>query len=145
MRSARPAEAETSALEPRADFITAADLFPESLPVVAIAIWPNPRTRAGEALAAALAGPVNQYDYRGHWRLAASIQHLEDDGWRFITREVIRPNCRRPIAECSLDRADPGTAAALASRQKGLVDPTLAGLIALAAACAVLLAGGLPL
>ena len=127
------------------DYIPPADLFPESLPVVAIAVWPNPHTRAGEVLAAALAGPVNQYDYRGHWRLAASIQHIEDDGWCFIAREVIRPNCRRPIAEYSIDRTDPATAAALASRQKGLVDPTLAGLIALAAACAALLAGGWPL
>ncbi len=137
MRSARPTEAGTSALEPRPDYIPPADLFPESLPVVAIAVWPNPHTRAGEVLAAALAGPVNQYDYRGHWRLAASIQHLEDDGWRFIAREVIRP-----IAEYELDRADPGTAAALASHQKGSIDSTLAGLITLAATCAVLLAGG---
>lgn len=101
MRSARPTEAGTSALEPRPDYIPPADLFPESLPVVAIAVWPNPHTRSGEVLAAALAGPVNQYDYRGHWRLAASIQHLEDDGWRLIAREVIRP-----IAEYELDRGD---------------------------------------
>ncbi|WP_287634271.1 hypothetical protein, partial [Accumulibacter sp.] len=86
-------------------------------------------------------------DYRGHWRLAASIQRLEDDGWRFIAREITRPNCRRSIAEYQLDRADRadrGTAAALASRQKGVIDATLAGLLALAATCAVLLAGGLP-
>ncbi|MCM8623269.1 MAG: hypothetical protein NFW16_16415 [Candidatus Accumulibacter sp.] len=108
-------EEKTSAPNKR-NYIPTADLFPESLPSVAIALWPNPRTRAGEVLAAALAGPVNQYDYRGHWRLAASIQHLEDDGWRFIAREVIRPNCRRPIAEYELDRADPGTARALAAK-----------------------------
>lgn len=147
MENARPAEAETSALEERPDYTAPADLFPESLPSVTIALWPNPRTRAGEVLAAALAGPVNQYDYRGHWRLAASIQRLEDDGWRFIAREITRPNCRRSIAEYQLDRADRadrGTPAALASRQKGVIDATLAGLLALAATCAVLLAGGLP-
>ena len=139
MRSARPAEADTSALEPRHDYIPPADLFPESLPAAAIALWPNPHTRAGEVLAAAMAGPVNQYDYRGHWRLAASIQRLEVDGWRFIAREITRPNCRRPIAEYALDRTDPGTAAALASRQRGFIDATLASLLTLAAVCAGLL------
>lgn len=144
MRCARTAETVTSAMEPRPDYTRPADLFPESLPVVAVARWPKQGTRAGEVLDAALASPVNQYDYRGHWRLAASIQRLEDDGWRFIAREITRPNCRRPIAEYSLDRTDPRTAAALASRQRGVIDATLAGLIALAATCAALLAGGLP-
>lgn len=132
-------EEKPSALEPRPDYTAPADMFPESLPVVAVALWPNPNTRAGEVLAAAIAGPVNQYDYRGHWRLAASIQRLEDDGWRFVAREITRPNCRRPIAEYAIDRADPGTAAALASRQKGLIDATLAGSIAFLAVCAWML------
>lgn len=138
MENARPQTTETSAADER-DYTPPADLFPESLPVVAVALWPNPNTRAGEVLAAAIAGPVNQYDYRGHWRLAASIQRLEDDGWRFVAREITRPNCRRPIAEYSIDRADPGTAAALASRQQGVIDATLAGSIAFLAVCAWML------
>jgi hypothetical protein len=52
-----------------------------------------------------------------------------------------RPRCRRPIVEYSLDRTDPSTAAALASRQKGSIDACLAGWLALAGACAALLLG----
>lgn len=115
MRCTRPTEVNASAIEPRRNN-TRADLFPDTLPPITAATWQNPHTRAGEVLAAALAGPVNQYDYRGHWRLAASIQRLEDDGWCFITREIMRPGCRRPIAEYRIDRSDPGTAAALAAR-----------------------------
>jgi hypothetical protein len=42
---------------------------------------------------------------------------------------------------CGLGRSCSG----FAPREKGVIDATLAGLIALAATCAALLAGGLPL
>jgi len=116
MRSARPTEVNASALEPRRHD-TRPDLFPDTLPPIAAATWPKLGTRADEAVNALLTGPQNQADYRGHgWRLAAYIQQLEDRGWRFITREIMRPGCRRPIAEYRIDRGDPGTAAALAAR-----------------------------
>lgn len=96
---------------------TPQDLFPESLPPVTIATSPKPGTRPDEALNALLTGPQNQAEYDGQgWRLAAYVQQLEDRGWRFITRDIVRPGCRRPIAEYQLDRGDPGTAAALAAR-----------------------------
>jgi hypothetical protein len=85
----------------------------EVLPVVP-AQWPRSRTRADEALQALLTGPQNQYDFRsGGWRLAANVQKLEDLGWRFFTREIMRPGCRKTIKEYRVDRTDPGTAAAL--------------------------------
>ncbi|MER2518972.1 MAG: hypothetical protein ABTR92_21705 [Candidatus Accumulibacter phosphatis] len=96
---------------------TAEDLFPDTLPQATIAISPKPGTRPDEALNALLTGPQNQAEYDGQgWRLAAYVQQLEDRGWRFITRDIVRPGCRRPIAEYQLDRGDPGTAAALAAR-----------------------------
>ncbi|MBL8369098.1 MAG: hypothetical protein JNM54_14470 [Candidatus Accumulibacter sp.] len=96
---------------------TAEDLFPDTLPRVTIATSPKPGTRPDEALNALLTGPQNQAEYDGQgWRLAAYVQQLEDRGWRFITRDIVRPGCRRPIAEYRIDRSDPGTAAALAAR-----------------------------
>lgn len=95
-----------------------------------VVTWPRPGTRADEALQALLVGPQNQFDFRtGGWRLAANVQKLEDLGWRFVAREIVRPGCRRTIKEYRFDRTDSGTAAALASRQKGVIDATLAGLI----------------
>ena len=41
------------------------------------------------------------------------------------------------IKQYAIDR----TAAALASRQKGFIDPSLAGLVAMACVCVVMLAG----
>ena len=75
------------------------------------------------------------------WRLAAYVQALEDYGWGILSRPITRPGCRKPIAEYSLDRTDPSTAAALASHQMGRIDLSLAGLLAFAALCALLLCG----
>ena len=69
----------------------------------AVPRFPRKGTRADEALQAVIIAPVNQYDYRKGWRLAASIQKLEDLGWRFKTREVIKPDCRSTIKEYRLD------------------------------------------
>jgi len=116
------------------------DLFPESFPPVVPAFWPAAGTRADEALQALLTAPQNQADYWRGWRLAAYVRELADLGWRFIKRDIMKPGCRRAITEYAIDHTDPGTAAALASRQKGAIDPILAGLLAFAGVCAVLLA-----
>ena len=118
----------------------AIDLFPDTLPPVTAARIPTPGTRTAEALQALIHGPQNQADYEGMgWRLAAYVQALEDYGWGILSRPITRPGCRRPIAEYRLDRADPRTAAALASHQMGSIDLTLASLLAFAAFCALLL------
>lgn len=138
MRSARPAEANASALEPRRND-TAPDLFPDTLPPVTPACWPKEGTRAAAALEALIAGPQNQADYRPGWRLAAYVQSLEYDGWRIRSRLFRHPRCARPIAQYTLDRQDPATAAALAKRkQGGFIAPELAGWLALLAVVAVL-------
>ena len=128
-----------SVLRKRLDYSPTADLFPESLPPVAPAFWPTSGTRADEALQALIERPQNQADYWHGWRLAAYVKELKDLGWSFLTREITKPGCRRPIAEYELDRDAPGAAATLASFQKGILDPTLAGLVAFAAACALLM------
>lgn len=123
------------------NFNPSGDLFPDSLPPVTPANWPTSGTRADEAMQALLAGPQNQADYWQGWRLAAYIKELEYYGWAFIKRDITRPRCRRPITEYALDRTDPSSAAALASRQIGSIDPSLIGWLALAGACAALLLG----
>ena len=139
MKRARTQKSGTSAADKRAHFNSLSDLFPESLPPVTPAVYPTAGTRADEALHALLTGPQNQAEYWPGWRLAAYIRELIDLGWVFIKREIVKPNCRRPITEYAIDRTDPGTAAALASRQNGSIDYVLAGLIALAGVCVVLL------
>ena len=134
-------EGKPSAAAKRTYFNPSADLFPDSLPPVSPAFWPAPGTRADDALQAAIIGPVNQADYKSSWRLGASIKALQYDGWAFIKRDIVKPGCRTPITEYAINRTDPGTAAALASRQIGAVDATLAGLLAFAGVCAVLLLG----
>ena len=130
-----------SVLRKRLDYNPSALLFPELEPPVVAAYWPASGTRADEALQALIVAPQNQADYWHGWRLAAYVKELEYDGWRFVKRDIARPNCRRHITEYAIDRTDPGTAAALASRQKGSIDLTLAGLIAFAGVCAGLLYG----
>lgn len=117
MRNAPDRKAIESAMDPRPDYTSSLEVA-EAATKLAVAIkWPRPRTRAEEALQALLAGPQNQYDFReGGWRLAANVQKLEDLGWRFITREIMRPGCRRTIKEYRIDRSESGTAAALAAR-----------------------------
>lgn len=140
MKNARPQKTGTSALDSLNN--TPTDLFPDTLPPVTPARIPTPGTRAAEALQALLTGPQNQADYEGMgWRLAAYVQSLQDTGWGINSRPITRPGCRKAIAEYSLDRTDPSTAAALASRQMGGIDLTLAVLLAFAALCAVLLLG----
>lgn len=95
------------------------DLFPETLPPVVAAFWPTSGTRPYEALLALIEAPQNQADYWMGWRLSAYVKDLKYDGWSFHTRNITKPGCRRPIAEYSLNRDDPGTAAALAIRQGG--------------------------
>ena len=97
------------------------DLFPELLPPVFAARWPTPGSRADDALQALLVGPVNQCDYWKSWRLSASIKQLQYDGWDFVKRDIPKPGCRSPVREYALDRAAPGTAAALQSRHRGFV------------------------
>lgn len=112
MRSAHNTEVIVSALDTRHNH-TANDLFPETLPPVVPALWPQQGTRAHEALTALIKAPQNQADYWPGWRLAAYVQSLEYDGWRFITRWIKRAGCRALIKEYELDRTDPATAAAL--------------------------------
>lgn len=139
-KDARPQDTGTSALDSLHH--TAADLFPETLPPVVPARIPTPGTRAAEALQALMHAPQNQADYEGMgWRLAAYVQTLQDYGWGILSRSITRPGCRRPIAEYTLDRTDPSTAAALLSHQRGGIDLSLAGLLAFAALCALLLLG----
>ncbi len=114
------------------------DLFPESFPPVVPSFLPAPGTRAHEALQALLPAPQNQADYWHGWRLAAYVRELIGLGWVFIKREIIKPGCRRPITEYAIDRADPGTAAALASHQKGMIDYSLAGALAFGMVCLAL-------
>ncbi len=115
MKRARTQNTGTSALDKR-HYNPSAPLFPEIEPPVVAAFWPATGTRADEALQALLTGPQNQADYWYGWRLAAYVKELEYDGWRFIKRDILKPGCRRVITEYELDRTDPGTAAALASR-----------------------------
>ena len=117
MRSARPAEANASALEPRRND-NPSDLFPDTLPAATPAIWPTEGTRKADALEALIAGPQNQCDYRPGWRLAAYVRSLKDDGWGIRSRLIAHPRCRPLIAEYTLDRQDPATAAALDKRKQ---------------------------
>jgi len=95
------------------------DLFPETLPPFAPAFWPRNGTRTDEALQALIESPQNQADYWKGWRLSAYVKSLQYDGWCFNKRNITKPGCRAPIAEYTLNRDDPGTAAALAMRQGG--------------------------
>jgi len=130
MKSAHPPK-EASALDQRRNDTAQPDLFAADLPAVIPALWPNKGTRKADALAALIAGPQNQCDYRPGWRLAAYVQSLEYDGWSIRSRLFKHPRCARPIAEYTLDRQAPATAAALERRnQAGYVSPELAGLLA---------------
>lgn len=136
MKNARPPK-EASALEQRHD--TPADLFPDTLPAAVAAVWPTAGTRKADALEALIAGPQNQCDYRPGWRLAAYVQALKYDGWGIRSRLIAHPRCRPLIAEYTLDRQDPATAAALDKRkQGGFIAPELAGWLALLAVVATL-------
>lgn len=118
MKNARPEKTEASALDKRRND-TAPDLFPDTLPAATPAIWPTAGTRKADALEALIAGPQNQCDYRPGWRLAAYVRSLKDDGWGIRSRLIAHPRCRPLIAEYTLDRQDPATAAALAMRSEG--------------------------
>jgi len=138
MKNAPTRKADESALSQRRNH-TAQDLFPDALPAATPAIWPTEGTRKADALLALIAGPQNQCDYRPGWRLAAHVKSLKDDGWRIRSRLFKHPRCARPIAEYTLDRQDPATAAALAKRkQAGGIAPELAGWLALLAVVAML-------
>jgi len=117
MKNAPDRKAIESAIDKRPDYTPFSEVAEPATKLVVAVKWPRPSTRAEEALQALLAGPQNQYDFReGGWRLAANVQKLEDLGWRFITREIMRPGCRRTIKEYRIDRSGPGTSAALAAR-----------------------------
>lgn len=125
MKNARPTEVKASALDKRrndtaTDISTdiSADLFPDTLPAATPAIWPTEGTRKADALQALIAGPQNQCDYRPGWRLAAYVRSLKDDGWGIRSRLIAHPRCRPLIAEYTLDRQDPATAAALDKRKQ---------------------------
>lgn len=118
---------------------TAPDLFPGTLPATTPAIWPTAGTRKADALEALIRGPQNQCDYRPGWRLAAYVQALKCDGWGIRSRLINHPRCRPLIAEYTLDRHNPATAAALEKRkQGGFIAPELAGWLVLLAVAAVL-------
>ena len=118
MENARPQNTRTSAPDKR-NHNPSAPLLPELEPPVFVAVWPSPCTRADEALQALIKGPLNQADYWRGWRLAAYVKSLGYDGWAIKSRLIVKPGCRREIAEYELDRADPGTAAALELRDIG--------------------------
>ena len=137
MKNAPDRKAAESALEQRHD--NPSDLFPDTLPAATPAIWPTAGTRKSDALEALIAGPQNQCDYRPGWRLAAYVRSLKDDGWGIRSRLIAHPRCRPLIAEYTLDRQDPATAAALEKRkQGGFIAPELAGWLALLAVVATL-------
>ena len=137
MKNAPAARSNESALEQRHD--NPSDLFPDTLPAATPAIWPTEGTRKADALEALIAGPQNQCDYRPGWRLAAYVRSLKDDGWGIRSRLIAHPRCRPLIAEYTLDRQDPATAAALDKRkQGGFIAPELAGWLALLAVAATL-------
>ena len=100
----RPTPKKKSSALDKPRHYNAQDLFPETLPPVEAASWPNDNTRAYEALQALLTGPQNQADYR--------------DGWAFCKRDIRRSHCRSTITEYALDRQHPATAAALQARQQ---------------------------
>ena len=138
MNSARPQTTGTSALEQR-HYIQPADLFPNSLPPILPATWPKAGTLEYDVLSRLKAGPLTQADYGESWRLAAYVLQLSQRGWRINRSDVVKPGFRTPITEYSLDRTDPRTAAAVASRHRGFIDSTLARLLAFIIACVVLL------
>lgn len=143
MKNARPTEVKASAPDKR-HFNPTASLFPEIEPPVTAARWPADGTRAAAALQALIAGPQNQADYGPGWRLAAYVQSLEYDGWGIRSRLFKHPRCARPIAEYTLDRQHPGTAAALkARRHAGFLSPDLAVVLLLLAVGGAMLAGWL--
>lgn len=115
MKNAHIQKTEVSAPNKR-HFNLTIPLFPEIEPPVVAALWPNPNTRAGEALAALLEGPLNQADYWQSWRLAASVKELEYFGWVFDKTDIIKPGCRRPIAEYRINHSAPSVIAALELR-----------------------------
>ena len=117
MKNAPAAQSNESALEQR-HFNPSAPLFPELEPAATPALWPTPGTRKADALQALIAGPQNQCDYRPGWRLAAYVKSLAYDGWRIRSRLFKHPRCKPLIAEYSLDRQDPATAAALQARRQ---------------------------
>ena len=111
MRSARPAEAETSALEPRRHSI-AQDLFPDTLPPRPLPVFPEPNSVKESALLALGAGPIRQSGFQHSWRLAAYVRFLKDDGWEIVSREVAENG--RTVAEYTLDLQDDATREAAA-------------------------------
>ena len=111
MRSARPAEANASALEPRRHS-TYIDLFPDTLPPRPLPIVPEPNSVKESALLALVAGPIRQSGFQHSWRLAAYVRFLKDDGWEIVSREVAENG--RTVAEYTLDLQDDATREAAA-------------------------------
>ena len=111
MRSARPTEAEASALEPRRHS-TAPDLFPDTLPPRQLPTFPEPNSIKEAALLALVAGPTRQSGFKQSWRLAAYVRFLRNDGWEIASREVAESG--RTVAEYTLDLQDDATRVAAA-------------------------------
>ena len=111
MRSARPAEANASALEPRRHS-TYIDLFPDTLPPRPLPVFPEPNSVKESALLALVAGPIRQSGFQHSWRLAAYVRFLKDDGWEIVSREVAENG--RTVAEYTLDLHDDATREAAA-------------------------------
>ena len=142
MNSARPTEAKASALAQR-HFNQPNDLFPDTFSPIAPATWPKEGTIEHDVLSRLCSGPLTQADYSESWRLAAYVLEISHRGWCINRKDVIRPGFRTPITEYSLDRTDPRTAAAIALRHKGFIDSTLAGMLALAVACLLMIWGAI--
>ena len=111
MRSARPAEANASALEPRRHSISQ-DLFPDTLLPRPVPVFPEPNSVKESALRALATGPIRQSGFQRSWRLAAYVRFLKDDGWEIVSREVAENG--RTVAEYTLDLQDDATREAAA-------------------------------
>ncbi len=122
MKNARPQTTETSAAD-TCDYT----------PIIILADSLQARLMAGEVVAAT---DFPAADRPLFW---AAIARVRDD------LPYVRPTCRT-IAEQHVDGVRiRQNMFRICRRQRGVIDSTLAGLIALAAICAALLAGGLPL
>ena len=95
------------------------DLFDTPAPAIIPAFWPTAGTKTHAALTALIESPtLTQAEFRTSWRLAAYVDYLKKSGWAIYSRLITPPGWSATIAQYSLDRADPATAAAL--RQKGV-------------------------
>ena len=93
---------------------TTFDLFPDTIPPVPPAIWPEFGTVRYDVLISFLKGPQNQANTRITWRLAAVVHSLAEDGWVFTSRFTDHPwRAGIRIKEYAIDRQAPANFAAI--------------------------------